>query len=83
MFACASAVIERGYMTLVHVIVDEAYRGRGYGRRVCEALLNEAKKYGAHTAYLQVVQKNSVAIHLYKMLGYKKLYSYWYRVKKS
>lgn len=81
--ACASAVIERGYMTLVHVIVDEAYRGRGYGRKVCEALLSEAKKYGAHTAYLQVVQKNSVAVHLYETLGYKKLYSYWYRVKKS
>jgi len=81
--ACASAVIERGYMTLVHVVVDEAYRGRGYGRKVCEALLFEAKQQGAHTAYLQVVQNNKVAINLYEKLGYKKLYSYWYRVKKS
>jgi len=79
--ACASAVIERGYMTLLHVIVDEAYRGRGYGRKVCESLLAAAVKRGAHTAYLQVVRKNSVAIHLYEMLGYQKLYSYWYRVK--
>lgn len=79
--ACASAVIERGYMTLVHVIVDEAYRGRGYGRRVCEALLSEAIQRGAHTAYLQVVQNNQPAIRLYKKLGYKKLYSYWYRVQ--
>lgn len=79
--ACASAVIERGYMTLVHVIVDETYRGRGYGRMVCESLLAEAKQQGAHTAYLQVLQKNDVAIHLYETLGYEKLYSYWYRVK--
>ena len=63
------------------VIVDEAYRGRGYGRRVCEALLSEAIQRGAHTAYLQVVQNNQPAICLYKKLGYKKLYSYWYRVK--
>ena len=80
--ACASAIIERGYMTLVHVVVDEAYRGQGYGRKVCEALLAEAKRTGAHTAYLQVVQKNQVAINLYEKLGYKKLYSYWYRVRK-
>lgn len=81
--ACASVVIERGYMTLVHVIVDETYRGRGYGRQLCESLLFEAKQLGAHTAYLQVVQNNQVAINLYEKLGYKKLYSYWYRVKRQ
>lgn len=69
-------------MTLVHVIVDEAYRGRGYGRQLCESLLYEAIQHGAHTAYLQVVQNNQNAINLYEKLGYKKLYSYWYRVKR-
>ena len=81
--ACASAVIERGYMTLVHVIVDETYRGHGYGRQLCESLLCEAMKLGAHTAYLQVLQNNQVAVNLYKKLGYKKIYSYWYRVRKE
>ena len=81
--ACASAVIERGYMTLVHVIVDETYRGQGYGRQLCESLLCEAMKLGAHTAYLQVLQNNQTAINLYEKLGYKKIYSYWYRVKKG
>lgn len=80
--ACASAVIERGYMTLVHVIVDEKYRGRGLGRKLCESLLAEAMQHGAHTAYLQVLRNNQIAISLYEKLGYKNVYSYWYRVKK-
>lgn len=81
--ACASAVIERGYMSLAQVVVDEMHRNRGYGRQVCESLLSEAKLLGAHTAYLQVVQNNQVAKHLYEKLGYQKRYSYWYRVKKE
>lgn len=81
--ACASAVIERGYVTIVNVIVDEFHRGNGYGRWLCESLLSEAMKVGVHTAYLQVVQSNHIATNLYEKLGYKKLYSYWYRVKKQ
>lgn len=79
--ACASAVLERGFVTLVNVIVDERYRGQGYGRKLCETLLAYAKEAGAHTAYLQVVQSNRVAVGLYESLGYEKQYSYWYRVK--
>ncbi len=79
--ACASAVIENGYVYIANVIVDEMYRGKGYGRRLCETLLDNAKKKGGHTAYLQVVQNNKIAVNLYEKLGYTKLYSYWYRKK--
>ncbi len=79
--ACASAVIERGYMALLNVIVDERYRGCGWGRKLCLALLSRAAEMGAHTAYLQVIQSNTTAVKLYEKLGYKKLYSYWYRKK--
>ena len=79
--ACASAVIERGYVFIANVIVDEKHRCKGYGRQLCEALLAEAKERGAHTAYLQVVQSNQIAYNLYKKLGYQKVYSYWYRKK--
>ena len=80
--ACASAVIENGYVYIANVIVDEMYRGQGYGRQLCEILLAQAKKKGGHTAYLQVIQTNRIARNLYEKLGYIKLYSYWYRVKK-
>lgn len=54
--------------------------GPGYGRRLCETLLSQAKEVGAHTAYLQVVQSNRVAVQLYESLGYQKEYAldyYW------
>ncbi|MDR1003098.1 MAG: GNAT family N-acetyltransferase [Oscillospiraceae bacterium] len=81
--ACGSAVIERGYMALLNIVVDEPQRGKGYGREICESLLAASKNLGAHTAYLQVVQDNQKAINLYTKLGYKTLYSYWYRVKRG
>ena len=81
--ACGSAVIERGYAGLLNVAVDESQRGKGYGTKICLSLLAEAISRGAHTAYLQVIQDNEPAVGLYRKLGFKKVYSYWYRVKKE
>ena len=81
--ACGTAVIERGYMGLLNVIVDEQHRGKGYGIEICESLLSASKRIGAHTAYLQVVQENHTAVNLYKKLGYQTIYTYWYWVKKG
>jgi GNAT superfamily N-acetyltransferase len=79
--ACGSAVIELGYVGLLNVVVEESQRGKGYGTKICQSLLAEAQRLGAHTAYLQVVQSNQAAVALYKNIGYKVVYSYWYRVK--
>lgn len=81
--ACGSAVIERGHMGLLNVAVDENHRGKGHGTEICSALLSAAKSQGAHTAYLQVVQSNEIAVNLYLKLGYSVIYSYWYRVKNA
>jgi len=80
--ACGSMVIERGYMGLLNIVVDEPQRGKGYGTEICRSLLAAAKQLGVHTAYLQVVKDNYKAVDLYLKLGYKTIYSYWYRVKK-
>ena len=79
--ACGIAVIERGYVGLMNVVVRKEYRGNGYGRQICEALMYEAKQAGAHTAYLQLLQNNTVALGLAKDLGFDEVYKYWYRVK--
>ncbi|MCL1844910.1 MAG: GNAT family N-acetyltransferase [Defluviitaleaceae bacterium] len=79
--ACGSAVIERGCMGLLNVVVDERLRRKGYGTELCVALLSAAKQKQAHIAYLQVEQANAPAIRMYEGLGYKKIYSYWYRVR--
>ena len=81
--ACGLCIIERGCAGLFNIVVDESERGKGYGREICQSLLCEAQRLGAHTTYLQVVQENYVAIDLYTKMGYKTLYSYWYRVKKE
>ena len=81
--ACGLCVIERGFAGLFNVVIDEQHRGKGYGRKICESLLAAAKQLGVHTTYLQVVQNNRTAVNLYTKLGYKTLYSYWYRVKKG
>ena len=81
--ACASAAIEHGYMLLQNVVVDKAARGHGYGRKLCSAMISEAKKAGAEYSYLQVVKDNIPAVKLYDRLGYERLYSYWYMRKDS
>jgi ribosomal protein S18 acetylase RimI-like enzyme len=81
--ACGLCVIERGYVGLFNVVVDEPQRGKGYGKEICVSLLYAAKRLGAHSAYLQVVQSNQAAVSLYTKLEYKTLYSYWYRVKRG
>ena len=81
--ACGLFAIERGYAGLFNVVVDETHRGKGYGKGICESLLYAVKNIGVENAYLQVVQDNDKAVNLYTKLGFEKLYSYWYRVKKE
>ena len=76
--ACASTAIEQGYALIHNVIVDANARGHGLGEKLCRALIAKAKEHGAEHAYLQVVQTNEIAMNLYKKLGFKKAYSYWY-----
>ena len=49
--ACGSAVIERGYIALLNIVVDESERGKGYGKEICESLLSATQHFVAHTAY--------------------------------
>ena len=80
--ACGLGVMERGYVGLLDIVVKEEYRGCGFGKVLCQALLDKAKEKGATSGYLQVVDSNEVAKRLYKSLGFEDMYSYWYRVKK-
>lgn len=79
--ACGLGVLERGYVGLLDIVVKEEYRGCGFGKVLCQALLERAKEKGATTGYLQVVDSNTVAKKLYKSLGFEDMYSYWYRIK--
>lgn len=79
--ACGLGVLEQGLVGLLDIVVKEEYRGCGFGKVLCRALLEKAKAKGATTGYLQVVDSNTVAKKLYNSLGFEDMYSYWYRVK--
>ncbi len=79
--ACGLGVMEQDYVGLLDIVVKEEYRGCGFGKVLCQTLLEKAKENGAKTGYLQVVDSNEVAKKLYGGLGFEDVYSYWYRVK--
>ena len=76
--ACASSAAERGYALLQNIVVAPECRGRGFGRKICRALLAEAARAGSERAWLQVVQGNVPALRLYESLGFRKKYTYRY-----
>ncbi len=75
------AALENNCAGFFDVVVDEAHRGKGYGRKIMEGLLAAAQKSGIQYGYLQVMDNNAVANKLYDSLGFREYYKYWYRVK--
>ena len=71
----------RPYAFVENVVTHKDYRGRGYARAICNAVLGKGKSMGATYSYLQVVKNNSKAVSLYESLGYRLEYSYWFRKK--
>jgi GNAT superfamily N-acetyltransferase len=75
------AVYEREAIGLFGLVVVPHERGRGKGRSLTLALLEWARRAGAHRAYLQVLDGNAVARALYASLGFETAYRYHYRIK--
>jgi N-acetylglutamate synthase len=74
--ALGLTAIDRGFVEIGSVIVDEALRGKGMGRALVESQLSWAIDNGAEQAFLQVDSRNATAIGLYRSLGYRELYRY-------
>ena len=56
------------------------FRRRGVGWSINCALSIWGEENGADTAFLQVEADNNPALALYEKLGFKTLYTYWYRI---
>lgn len=50
-------------------------RGKGFGRKLIELCLNEAKMMGYRKCYIETVARMTSAIRLYEKTGFKKLES--------
>ena len=79
--ACGLGVVENGWLGLFDIVVDSALRNQGLGERVVRGLLGWGRQHGARSAYLQVMHNNPPALRLYAKVGFRELYTYWYRVK--
>ncbi len=81
--ATGLGILDRDYIGIYAINVEESCRRRGLARKVCETLLSAGKKAGVKQAYLQVVEDNDPAIALYRSLGFVREYGYWFRLKPS
>jgi len=79
--ACGLAVRDGDHVGIFDLIVDPGQRNRGYGAALMAGLMRWGQEQGARVAYLQVVEDNVIARHLYsEKLGFELAYRYWYRV---
>lgn len=81
MVASGLGIMDRGYVGIYAIYVDASCRHKHFARSICSTILTEARKKGAEHAYLQVVKGNVWAKELYTSLGFRDLYTYWFRVK--
>ena len=65
MVACALGVRDGDHIGIFDLIVDPLRRNKGYGAALMAGMLNWGQMQGAHVAYLQVVEENVAARHLY------------------
>jgi ribosomal protein S18 acetylase RimI-like enzyme len=78
--ACGFGVVQTDMIGLFDIVVDQAYRGRGFGTKLVHSVLNWARGHRVRSAYLQVMLDNVPALALYKKIGFSEAYQYWYRV---
>ena len=81
--ACGLLKLENRHAGLFAVHTAEPWRGRGFARAVVAALLAEAQRRGAQTAYLQVTAENAPALALYRRFGFVAAHDYWYRAREG
>jgi ribosomal protein S18 acetylase RimI-like enzyme len=64
---------ENGYLHLARIIVDPSNRTMGYGRFLCNELLQIARQKGYHKISLNVYRDNTNALKLYGNLGFREI----------
>ncbi|WBU29019.1 GNAT family N-acetyltransferase [Rhodopseudomonas palustris] len=78
--ATAYGMLHGHLLVIESVVVDEALRGQGLGRRLMQALFAWGISNGAKAVCLQVVADNKAGRALYASLGFDhELYRYHYR----
>jgi len=72
-FACLTKMSQKSGWRFTRentIYLDEAFRGRGIGKALLTALLNEARRIGMHLVVAAISAENEVSIDLHRRLGY-------------
>ena len=77
--ACGLSVLDGGLLGLFDLVTAPESRGRGFGAEILRRALRWGQRAGAREAYLQVLDRNEVALRLYDRAGFAPVYRYHYR----
>ena len=70
-YAVANYVSDQG--DVQNILVDQSFRGRGFGRQLLQALTDDLVAQGVETVFLEVRSSNDVAVNLYQSLGFVRI----------
>ena len=79
--ATGLGILDRDYIGIYAIHVDEAFRRQHIARDIVTTLLIEGRRCGAGKAYLQVVSDNEPAKALYRSIGFEKRYDYHFLLR--
>ncbi|MCK4322562.1 N-acetyltransferase [candidate division WOR-3 bacterium] len=55
----------------ISIYIKKEYRGKGFGKRLSEAILQEGRKVGLHTVIARIAEGNEISVHLFESFGFK------------
>jgi len=61
-------ILDEGHVT--NIAIQEAYRGRGLGKRLIKAMMTTAKDMNIQRVTLEVRESNEIALKVYTTLGF-------------
>jgi ribosomal-protein-alanine N-acetyltransferase len=67
-YAVLWCILDQG--ELANLAVAESHRGRGWGRRLLDQVMDGARRQGVKSLYLEVRVSNAAAIELYRSSGF-------------
>lgn len=55
----------------ISLYMKEEFRGKGIGRRLLEAIIQEGEKVGLHMVIARITEGSKISIHLHESLGFE------------
>lgn len=55
----------------ISLYVEEGHQGKGVGRRLLEAIVQQGQKVGFHTVIARIAERNEASMHLCESMGFE------------